>query len=323
MGTSPLGKNQPQINFDKKELNILYSNFMSMDSNKNGLVELAGQPNINAEEYGNLMIPVPPIDTQRNIANIFLHAVEKRQKKLYEAKELINGINDYLMSVVKIIPKTEERVAFLPSMHKLSSIIGGRYDPQQFHPERVNMIEQIQQKEWRRLRDVVASEKSVVTSLSQDEIYVGMENIDGETGEYLPLKDKTEISSAVSFQKGDILFPKLRPYLNKVYRAQFSGCCSTEFHVFQARDIDPNYLTIVLRSKMVLAQTKHLMTGNTLPRLQTVDIDNLIIPYPDIKVQREIVESVTKIMNRARKLQKAGNALLENAKKEIEKLIIA
>ena len=39
MGTSPLGKNQPQINFDKNELNILYSNFMSMDSNKNGLVE--------------------------------------------------------------------------------------------------------------------------------------------------------------------------------------------------------------------------------------------------------------------------------------------
>ena len=35
MGTSPLGKNQPQINFDKKELNILYNNFMSMDSNKN------------------------------------------------------------------------------------------------------------------------------------------------------------------------------------------------------------------------------------------------------------------------------------------------
>ena len=39
MGTAPMGKNQPQINFDKKELNILYNNFMSMDSNKNGLVE--------------------------------------------------------------------------------------------------------------------------------------------------------------------------------------------------------------------------------------------------------------------------------------------
>ena len=40
MGTAaPLGKNQPQINFDKKELNILYNNFMSMDANKKYLVE--------------------------------------------------------------------------------------------------------------------------------------------------------------------------------------------------------------------------------------------------------------------------------------------
>ena len=39
MGTAPLGKDHPQINFDKTELNILYKNFMSMDANKNGLVE--------------------------------------------------------------------------------------------------------------------------------------------------------------------------------------------------------------------------------------------------------------------------------------------
>ena len=39
MGTAPLGKDQPQINFDRRELNILYKNFMSMDANKNGLVE--------------------------------------------------------------------------------------------------------------------------------------------------------------------------------------------------------------------------------------------------------------------------------------------
>ena len=36
MGTAPLGKDHPQINFDRKELNILYKNFMSMDANKNG-----------------------------------------------------------------------------------------------------------------------------------------------------------------------------------------------------------------------------------------------------------------------------------------------
>ena len=39
MGTAPLGNDKAQINFDKKELKILYRNFISMDANKNGLIE--------------------------------------------------------------------------------------------------------------------------------------------------------------------------------------------------------------------------------------------------------------------------------------------
>ena len=38
MGITPLNEKH-QINFDKKELKILYHNFMSMDANKNGLIE--------------------------------------------------------------------------------------------------------------------------------------------------------------------------------------------------------------------------------------------------------------------------------------------
>ena len=38
MGITPLNEKQ-QINFDKKELKILYRNFISMDANKNGLIE--------------------------------------------------------------------------------------------------------------------------------------------------------------------------------------------------------------------------------------------------------------------------------------------
>ena len=73
---------------------------------------------------------------------------------------------------------------------------------------------------------------------------------------------------------------------------------------------------------MILDQTKHLMTGNTLPRLQTADIDNLIIPYPDMEIQNEIVDYVSKVKTKAKSLQVEGNSILEEAKKEIEKLII-
>ena len=169
---------------------------------------------------------------------------------------------------------------------------------------------------------VVDNEKKIVTSILRDDTYIGLENIDGETGEYVPIKEKESISSATLFKNGDILFPKLRPYLNKVYRAEFDGCCSTEFHIFQAHNIHPDFLTIVLRSNMVLAQTKHLMTGNTLPRLQTTDIDNLIIPCPDMEIQEKIVGVISKTKNDAKQLQKEGNVLLEEAKQKIEKLII-
>lgn len=117
------------------------------------------------------------------------------------------------------------------------------------------------------------------------------------TGEYIRTTEKESISSAAVFKKGDILFPKLRPYLNKVHRAEFAGKCSTEFHVFEAKNVNADFLTIMLRSNMVVAQTKHLMTGNTLPRLQTFDIENIIIPLPSIEVQEEIVKLYTKAQN--------------------------
>ena len=186
----------------------------------------------------------------------------------------------------------------------------------------MKMIEQIKMGKWCRLKDVVNNVKMMKFSISSGEIYVGLENIESETGEYISSSEKTSISSAAQFKEGDILFPKLRPYLNKVYRAQFDGCCSTEFHVFEAHDINPDFLTIVLRSSIVLAQTKHLMTGNTLPRLQTTDIANLIIPYPSMKLQEEIVDSVFKIKGKAKRLRTEGESLLNEAKQKIEKLII-
>lgn len=39
-------------------------------------------------------------------------------------------------------------------------------------------------------------------------------------------------SSSLRFSKGDVLYGKMRPYLNKVWVAEFDGVCSAEFLVF-------------------------------------------------------------------------------------------
>lgn len=280
-------------------------------------------PKIGLDRIAKLRIPEIPLTTiQQEIIGLYSKAQEARLKKNYEAKLLLNSIDDYLFNVLHIGKISDSQNSKVALKQKVSSIIGGRFDPMQFHYERIEIVNRIKRGKWCRLKDVVNNVKTIITSLSQDNIYIGMENIDGSTGEYCQSKEKESISSAAKFKNGDILFPKLRPYLNKVYRAQFDGCCSTEFHVFKAHDIDPDFLTIVLRSNMILAQTKHLMTGNTLPRLQTTDIDNLIIPYPDITIQEEVVNTVSTIKNKAKRLKEEGDALLDEAKQKIEKLLL-
>lgn len=279
-------------------------------------------PAIIESELRKVLLPIPSIDIQKEVVKIYLRAQEKRSSKIQEANQLLSNLNNYLFNILQIDNIISASDSKQSLKQNLSSLIGGRFDPQQFHNERIEMINHIKQRNWCRLKDVVNNIKMILSSLPQEGIYLGLENIDGNTGEYVLSNEKESISSAVFFKEGNILFPKLRPYLNKVYRAQFEGCCSTEFHVFEAHDINSDFLTIVLRSNMILAQTRHLMTGNTLPRLQTTDIDNLIIPYPDIKIQEEVVNTIFSIKNKAKRLKEEGNALLEEVKQKIEKLIL-
>ncbi len=171
------------------------------------------------------------------------------------------------------------------------SDIEGRIDPQPYHRERRETLKKLKQlSKLEKLKNVVSFDKKIITELKSDHIYIGLENIKSNTGEYVKTTAKKSISSAAVFKKGQILFPKLRPYLNKVHLAQFDGICSTEFHILECKPGYLNeFLAIYLRSDLIVNQTKHLMTGNTLPRLQTSDIENLPVPIIEINRQNQII----------------------------------
>ena len=192
----------------------------------------------------------------------------------------------------------------------IDECLGDRLDAQQFHPERLSMIRRLKTITCCKLKEVAKNVKTVTTCLSNEDVYIGLENVTCGTGEYIP-GIKESISTAAVFKKGDILFSKLRPYLNKVYLAEFSGKSSTEFYILEATNILPEYLAIILRSDIIIAQTKHLVTGNTLPRLQTSDIENLLIPYPSSTFQQKIVDLYTAAQNAKLQKDKEAKELLE------------
>ena len=136
------------------------------------------------------------------------------------------------------------------------------------------------------------SKLSDVASLSADRIepsqfggesfhYVGLEHIESGTGQLLQKTETPggEIKSAKTrFQKGDVLFGRLRAYLNKVYIAEFDGICSTDILVL--RTDNPLFVKHALLSDSTLRQTAALTTGVHLPRVNTYDFLNIIIPTP-------------------------------------------
>ena len=60
--------------------------------------------------------------------------------------------------------------------------------------------------------------------------YVGLEHIEPHTMKILGHGETQDVrSSSFCFSQGDVLYGRLRPYLNKVWVAEFDGLCSSVF----------------------------------------------------------------------------------------------
>ena len=161
------------------------------------------------------------------------------------------------------------------------------------------------------MKDAVKFRREIVSDFSELP-YVGMENIQSNTGFYIPsAEEKGTFNSALKFEVGDILVPKLRPYLNKVHLAQFEGVCSTEFYVLKGIDLNNQYLSAFLSSKLILNQTTCLMTGNTLPRLQTQEVKRLPILIPPPEIQNDIAEIMQSAYTAKKQKDQEAEALLD------------
>lgn len=278
------------------------------------------QGNITIGTIKNFNIPIPPLQVQDNIVNLFNSALFQKLQKETEAQQLLASIDPYILGELGIeLPEEKKEMCF----EVWSDEIEGRVDPMCFHPSRLEAIKATKKCgiTYYSLSDTAEFRREIVKNISYGETYIGLENITSKTGYHCSTEDKYSVSSAFKFYKGDVLFPKLRPYLNKVYFADFNGLCSTEFHVLKAHLCDPYYLYAFLSRSIVVRQTERLMTGNTLPRLQTEDVENLIISVPPLDIQTKIVEEVQSRRAKAKALMEEADALIKDAYREFERAL--
>jgi len=127
---------------------------------------------------------------------------------------------------------------------------------------------------------------------------------------------RTMRSSAVHFQPGDVLYGRLRPYLNKVYRPDFEGLCSAEFIVLPSSDaVDARYLQYFLNSAPFVGFATHLNTGDR-PRIDFEQLRTYPVAVPEIDEQRRIVATIEDQLTRL----DAANTSLRSALQRVDHL---
>jgi type I restriction enzyme S subunit len=126
-----------------------------------------------------------------------------------------------------------------------------------------------------------------------------MEHIEAHTMKLLgTVPAATMKSSAVYFKPGDVLYGRLRPYLNKVYRPTFEGLCSAEFIVLpETERLDGKYLQYFLNSGAFVRFASHLNAGDR-PRVDFDQIAARELPVPPVDMQRCIVAEIERQFSR-------------------------
>lgn len=199
-----------------------------------------------------------------------------------------------------------------------------------FSVNRINIIRKIKKSniECDLLSNKVAIQNNRRTPKKKSsELYVGLADVNTQTGEITENNTINEGITGTSnvVRKGQILFSKLRPNLNKVTICPQSineALASTEFCVFKTRNIDGYYLFAVLKSNVGLLQVIDITTGSTLPRLDTEDILNLLIPIPSPEIQKYIGDKVRKaegLREEAKRLKKEAEEIFNQNYEQIRK----
>lgn len=103
---------------------------------------------------------------------------------------------------------------------------------------------------------------------------------------------RNSVSTKHKFYQEQLLYSKLRPYLNKVVIAPRQGYCTSEILPLYFYDnISVQYMQMCLMSAMFLSYTDKISYGVKMPRLGTTDGKQAFIALPPLKEQNRIAKT--------------------------------
>ncbi|WP_027187814.1 restriction endonuclease subunit S [Desulfovibrio cuneatus] len=165
--------------------------------------------------------------------------------------------------------------------------------------------------EWCRLGELCnygAANNASPSHISQDSWLLELEDLERDSGRLLQrvtFSSRASKSTKHVFTKGNILYSKLRPYLNKVIIAPEDGYCTSEILPLDFGIINHDYMLWFLRNPIFVEYTNTCSYGVKMPRLGTEDGRRALVPLPPLAEQQRIASKTDELMALCKQLHTA------------------
>ncbi len=281
-----------------------------------------------------------PIIYSEKIEKIFRNAIQIKQNKEQQAKELLAGIDDYLLGELGItLPENNDTLESRMFTTSLSEVSERRHDCDYYFGYYSDLETSILQSKY-----LIQSLASVVTNIAGGKTPASNDYSD-ETSNYPIIKagsysddyinlnkqGYTYIENKLEAHRGDIFI------LSAAHQAEYVG------RQIKYLNIEPKlptsyvgelicvradkakcnsmFLFSLLNTEIFKTLINREKTGQT-SHIYGKDIKKIEIPIPPLTIQNQIADNINNIRQQAKQLQSEATIVLEQAKQEVELMIL-
>lgn len=289
--------------------------------------------------FKQMFFPFPPLEEQKRIVKkvqeLFaqIDCIEKNNQELDNLKATFKNKMLSLAIQGKLVPQAvgdepasvllqkiqkEKEQLIKEKKVKKDTVFSTIYRKDNQYFEKIGDIEKDITKEipfeipknwqWVRLKEVVySSNQNIVKNfnININTWILELEDIEKDTSNIIKkvrCNTREFKSSKKQFEKNDVLYSKLRPYLNKVIIADENGICTSEIIPFKTYKILPSYLLCFFKSNYYLQYVNILSYGVKMPRLSFEQITNIPFPFPPLEEQYRITQKIEEVFTACEKL---------------------
>jgi len=276
-------------------------------------------------------VPIPPISTQLKIVAYW----ESAQREASAAADSIKKVERTLE--LDLLKKAGVEVPFVEKRKGQFSITfrqNERWDSFFFRKDFISLESQISSNRHISLGNALSfsSRGWKAEDFPEGEFnYIEISSVNKVNGITSTKKiklDEAPSRATTLVNEGDIIISTTRPYLGSfaIIDKSHDGCvCSSGFALadsLKSKEITKDFILFFLKSPAGLRQMERRMSGGLYPAIVQSELEKILLPIPDLRIQEEIVAEYKIGIDEIQKLQQITKKSEKDALKTIENTLL-